>query len=202
MPDTDVRLSAVYYQSHENYNGSYYNESTKEIFSIGEECFLLRKGNKTALTIKLDSLGVLSVSSIDGAFEDGEISVGKIEFDGKTYLLLKSYLVEFDTGYGGTKIASQRLNDGNYFVLRPDDPTREDYRFVGWETADGTSFDFDAPVNRSIRLIARWQYTGEIEKEKGCSGNFSETVSAMAAMIAVAIAAALIRKKDYGKKEK
>ncbi|HBN12349.1 MAG TPA: hypothetical protein DD415_01895 [Clostridiales bacterium] len=45
-------------------------------------------------------------------------------------------------------------------VEKPQDPTREDYRFKGWYTSvvctEKFAYDFDNPVNENLRLFAGW----------------------------------------------
>lgn len=64
------------------------------------------------------------------------------------------HTVSFDTR-GGNGISAQSVQDGST-ATRPNDPTRDDYIFVGW-TLDGESYSFDTPVTNNITLVAEWE---------------------------------------------
>lgn len=66
-----------------------------------------------------------------------------------------SYTVSFDSA-GGSPVPSQTVEYGSRAV-RPKDPSRAGYAFVGWYTRDGKTFDFRAPVRADARLAARWR---------------------------------------------
>ena|GEM_PF-6706778 len=66
-----------------------------------------------------------------------------------------SYTVSFDSA-GGSSVPSQTVEYGSRAV-RPKDPSRAGYAFVGWFTRDGKTFDFRAPVRTDTRLVARWR---------------------------------------------
>ena len=77
------------------------------------------------------------------------------------------YPVKFDSN-GGSSVANQTIVKGNK-VTKPADPTRSGYTFVGW-TLNGSSYDFNTPVNGDITLKANWKevvvaktYTATIE---------------------------------------
>lgn len=63
------------------------------------------------------------------------------------------YTIKFNSN-GGSNINEQVIEDGNK-VLKPSDPTRNGYKFVGW-TLDGNEYDFGSSVNRDITLVANW----------------------------------------------
>ena len=78
----------------------------------------------------------------------------------------EKYTVSFDSN-GGSGVASQTIVKGNK-VTKPADPTRSGYTFEGW-TLNGSSYDFNTPVNGDITLKANWKevvvtktYTAEI----------------------------------------
>ena len=65
----------------------------------------------------------------------------------------QNYTVTFNSN-GGSSVASQTVVEGNN-VTKPNDPTREGYKFNGW-TLNGNSYNFSNPVTRNITLIANW----------------------------------------------
>ena len=63
------------------------------------------------------------------------------------------YTIKFNSN-GGSNINEQVVEEGNK-VSKPNDPTRNGYKFVGW-TLDGNEYDFGSSVNRNITLVANW----------------------------------------------
>ena len=55
----------------------------------------------------------------------------------------------------GTDPVVQEVTGG--YVKKPDDPTMEGYKFLGWYTEDGTLFDFSSVVYSSLTLYAMWE---------------------------------------------
>lgn len=60
--------------------------------------------------------------------------------------------------HGGNEIESQVIPTGDR-VVRPEDPAREGYTFLGWytESTGGTKYDFSTPVTGAMILHAQWQ---------------------------------------------
>jgi len=81
-------------------------------------------------------------------------SVGNKTFYAKFDKL--SYKVTFDTA-GGSAIEAQDIVYGDKAVRPEENPTRENYNFLGWITEDGEAFDFDAPITGTTTIYAKWQ---------------------------------------------
>ena len=64
------------------------------------------------------------------------------------------YTISFDTD-GGNQVVSQQVEEGKK-VTKPANPTKEGYEFLGWYS-DGTYFDFETPVEKDLKLEARWK---------------------------------------------
>lgn len=62
------------------------------------------------------------------------------------------YTVTFKDG--DSTLSSQEVYE-NKTVSRPDDPTKQDYFFVGWKKGNDI-YDFSSPVTESFDLIAHW----------------------------------------------
>lgn len=73
----------------------------------------------------------------------------------------KSYTIKFDSN-DGTIVESQTIKKGEK-VIKPIDPTKEGYKFVGWY-ADGNKYDFNDIVKKSFILRAKW--TNQDEEKK------------------------------------
>ena len=71
------------------------------------------------------------------------------------------YTITFDSN-GGSEVRSKRVGE-NGNVIRPTDPTREGYKFVGWYL-NNEEFDFNTKITSDLTLTARWE---EIEEEGG-----------------------------------
>lgn len=65
-----------------------------------------------------------------------------------------SYNVIFDSD-GGSEVEEQVIKSGNK-VIKPKDPIKEDYEFVGW-VLNNDIYDFDKIVNSDITLVAKWK---------------------------------------------
>ncbi|MBR4202072.1 MAG: InlB B-repeat-containing protein [Candidatus Methanomethylophilaceae archaeon] len=66
---------------------------------------------------------------------------------------LQLYVVAFDTA-GGSVIPAQYVEPGAKAV-KPADPTRSGYEFVGWYYNE-SPFDFDSPITADITIVAKW----------------------------------------------
>ena len=68
------------------------------------------------------------------------------------------YTVTFDSN-GGTTIRSKKVNE-NDIVIKPTEPKREGYKFLGWYLGD-EEFDFDTKITSNITLTAKWEKINE-----------------------------------------
>lgn len=69
-------------------------------------------------------------------------------------VIATTYTVKFDSA-GGTTVANQIVEEGKTAV-KPENPTREGYTFVGWYYNDA-AYNFSTKVINNILLIAKWQ---------------------------------------------
>lgn len=65
------------------------------------------------------------------------------------------YDVSFDSN-GGTAVDTQKNVQYGTTATKPENPTREGYRFLGWFT-NGEAFDFSTPITKSMTLTAKWE---------------------------------------------
>jgi hypothetical protein len=56
---------------------------------------------------------------------------------------------------GGSYVPSEIVTIGDT-ATEPEPPTKDDYVFVRWKTANGSAFDFSKPITEDITLIAAW----------------------------------------------
>ena len=69
-----------------------------------------------------------------------------------------TYKITYDAN-GGTAVAEQTVSFGDK-IIKPKDPTRNGYKFVGWyvNLTDKEAFDFDkATATQNITLHAKWE---------------------------------------------
>ena len=66
----------------------------------------------------------------------------------------RTFTVTFNVRIGAG-IQAQEVRVGDT-VEKPDDPTADGYTFIGWYV-DGQEYDFSAPVENDIEIIAEWE---------------------------------------------
>lgn len=76
------------------------------------------------------------------------------------YKNTKDILVLFEGNGGNLSVASSNLTDGK--LTRPDDPTKDGYRFAGWSLTNNINdlFDFETTVTQDMTLYAMWNEQG------------------------------------------
>ncbi len=83
-----------------------------------------------------------------------------------------TYTITFDTN-GGNEIKKLSVKkDGT--ITKPSDPTREGYKFIGWEY-QGEPWDFTNPVKENMTLVATWKKIEDGENVKVESIKVSNT---------------------------
>lgn len=68
------------------------------------------------------------------------------------------YVITFDSK-GGTDVPSQDAMYADY-VIEPEDPTREGYRFTGWYADENCNYPWDmenGQISQSMTLYAGWE---------------------------------------------
>lgn len=74
--------------------------------------------------------------------------------DSGTDVVSTKYIVRFDSN-GGSSVSSIEV-DENALVSRPNDPTRDGYKFISWQL-NGKDYDFSTRVNGNLTLTAKWE---------------------------------------------
>lgn len=74
--------------------------------------------------------------------------------DSGTGAVSTKYIVRFDSN-GGSSVSSIEV-DENGLVSRPNDPTRDGYKFISWQL-NGKDYDFSTRVNGNLTLTAKWE---------------------------------------------
>ena len=108
-------------------------------------------------------------------FGNPDVSPNYVWVDVTTY-----YEVVFNTGVEGLTVDTQTVKYGDK-VEKPEDPTREGYKFLGWfKDGEDTAFDFDTPITQKTELTARWEkktYTVTFDPNGGEVEPTSKTVT-------------------------
>ena len=100
------------------------------------------------LLLYLLTIGALALASCDDHSNDNNDK--KDNTEEKETL---SYTVTFDSN-GGSAISNITVKE-NEKILKPTDPTKDGFDFVGW-TLNGTNYDFNSTITENITLVATW----------------------------------------------
>lgn len=73
-------------------------------------------------------------------------------------LLIATFTVTFDLGYGSDSTHADVSVDNGEAVAEPSEPTRSGYTFLGWYTqkTGGSKYDFSKPVTADLTVFAHW----------------------------------------------
>ena len=82
------------------------------------------------------------------------------------------HTITFDSN-GGSNVPSQ-LTNYNEKTTKPADPTRNGYRFMGWQL-DGSLYDFDTPITGNITLTAVWEVLSGVLSETLQNNSYTVT---------------------------
>lgn len=67
----------------------------------------------------------------------------------------KSYTVTFNLNGGSGSIEKQMIKEGST-VIKPSNPTRSNYKFLGWYTSTKEEYQFNKKVSADLELYALW----------------------------------------------
>ncbi len=108
----------------------------------------ISKGGSSMKKLRLILSLILSTASLLALFSCAPVDNEPIDSS-------KTYTVEFDTA-GADAIATQTVSR-NAKIVKPEDPVREGYEFLGWYSGN-MLWDFDEyKVRKDIALVAKWQ---------------------------------------------
>lgn len=99
---------------------------------------------------------------------------------------VKVYTVTFDT-QGGSTVENQIVEEESY-IVKPQDPVREGYTFLGWVDGNGNDFDFNKAVTSDVTVVAKWKSA----KVGGCGSVLSGVGYVAVALLGCAM---LLKKK-------
>lgn len=128
--------------------------------------------------------------------------------DGVKYLRLKDQRVTFVTGEKdneGNQTVTVTAEDG-YKLEAPEEPSRKNLTFKEWCLGDGTAYDFDSVVTKTMTLYAKYtdgdgnEYLAVNAEKAGIPATTIVTVAGSAILIAVAVVCCMLIGKK-GKKD-
>lgn len=130
-----------------------------------ESAIKIDKGTSTNLPeIERDGYDFIGWYTEDGkAFDSKTVVTSDTKLVAKWQKKNTRYQVTFDANGGahttmdGGNNTLVQFTETNGTVLKPVDPERNGYTFVGWYTEDGKSFDFKTVLTSNIKLVAKWQ---------------------------------------------
>ena len=96
--------------------------------------------------------------TLTAKYEDEEITL-TYESEELTFIRRVNYTVTFETN-GGSEVKVVSVLNGKT-IEKPDDPTRTNYKFIGWRADEDSDalFDFENTViSGNITLYAKWEY--------------------------------------------
>jgi|GEM_PF-5832511 len=159
--------------SYQSYLGTYYNVSTRAILTLGtfnSASVLYSDGSKlTAQYYLLENGGVAFIAG--GKETPGVLAGTRLIIGADEFVHLTAYTVKFESE-GKTFIVST-VDGGGYVVAKPDEPVRENLKFVGWYTSmqGKEEFDFNSTIFHNMTLYARWEKASDNGSEGIDAGN-------------------------------
>ncbi len=179
---SDTREPVLILQDVEIYEGDTYelNDFVSSCFDVTSECEITyytedtdEEGNSIDYSniteVGDHTIKIVATDDYGNTTEPIETTLTIIEVEGNLYT------VTFDSN-GGSEITSRRVGE-NGSVIKPTDPTREGYTFLGWYL-NGEEFDFNTKITSDITLTARWEEItneGEGQGGSGSSGGGGST---------------------------
>lgn len=110
--------------------------------------------SEVQLETRVDGKAVIAWSKKRNDTNKENVFDGKVTSDMVLYATEYAPVIDFNSNGG---------NAVNYIIAREGDtislptPTRENYNFVGWETASGSTFNATTMPSTSVKLTAKWQ---------------------------------------------
>ena len=172
---SDIREPVLILQDVEIYEGDTYelNDFVSSCFDVTSECEITyytedtdEEGNSIDYSniteVGDHTIKIVATDDYGNTTEPIETTLTIIEVEGNLYT------VTFDSN-GGSEITSRRVGE-NGSVIKPTDPTREGYTFLGWYL-NGEEFDFNTKITSDITLTARWEEITNEGEGQGGSGS-------------------------------
>lgn len=110
--------------------------------------------SQVQIEARVDGNAVISWSKKKNDTNKDEIFNGKVTSEMVLYAAEYAPVIDFDSN-GGKAVNSVIAHEGDTISLST--PVKENYKFVGWQTASGEVVDYKIMPSSSVRLTAKWQ---------------------------------------------
>lgn len=110
--------------------------------------------SEVQLETRVDGKAVITWSKKRNDTNKEEVFNGKVTSEMVLYAAEYAPVIDFDSN-GGNNIKSIIARAGDTINLPT--PVRENYKFVGWQTASGSTFNATTMPTTSAKLTAKWQ---------------------------------------------
>ena len=130
------------------------------------------KGDKIKLPIiEKEGYDFLGWFINDGKIDDNYIYNKDVILQAKWEFVV-TYKVSFESN-GGSNVENIVVREGEKLTL-PENPSREDYNFLGWKYENGEFIEDNIIIDKDIVLYAEWEYkyycdSGYTLKDKKCT---------------------------------
>lgn len=157
----DTNAPVLITQNVEIYEGDSYelNDFVASCYDITSECNIdyYTEENGEVDYVNITQVGehaiwLIATDNYGNTTEPIEATLTILEAEGNLYT------VTFNSN-GGTEINSRQVLEGGS-VIKPADPTREGYIFIGWYLGND-EFDFNSAITSDLTLTARWEEISE-----------------------------------------
>lgn len=126
-----------------------------------EESWKALEDAYNAAKAEADKGDAADVGKLQGLVVDVSTAIQNLEVVGATEE--KSYTVTIDLA-DGTEATQQSVKEGNA-AIKPEDPVRKGYKFMGWYLAD-QEYDFATPVVMNIKIVAKWEANSLLQAQE------------------------------------
>ena len=215
MPDQQVKIKANITKivDYESFYGTYYNYSNGNIIALKENNVAQYINGADVSNATYEIISYASGKENTELGDDGKVVFNNtwlydlvindgnttktysvdgfsINDNGVIYKELGNYTVNYYLDkYDITPYHTQKVGDYNYKITDIEAPTKEGYKFAGWYFADGSEFDSDEMVVKTLSVYAKWEPLTETDKASCNSsmGSLPLTIGSVMILFAVAL---------------
>ncbi|MEE1315138.1 MAG: InlB B-repeat-containing protein [Faecalimonas sp.] len=200
-------MDVVHFGELEDYSGCeamYYSKESKSVIALyaDQKAKVTRDGKTEEITysVKEDTL-TLRFADTEEVYE---YYYNKFtDAEGRTYVRLGTYYLNFETGTEETIPQQQIDRTCGYVAQKPEAPKKEGADFMGWYLSDGTEYAFEEIVDHTITLYAKWSDDPEYQTVEAAAKTLSPMligIVASAIILAAGGAAGVIITRKRGGK--
>ncbi len=188
------------------YIGKYYDPVSKTFITLSNNNVAIYNEQQVSYQILIN--GEIIIGDVVGTALGEYIQLGTSAYD-----KLAESTVSFYSN-GGSAVDKQTVTPDSPYAVRPTDPTRTGYRFLGWTTEKNGDvyYDFESVVTGSIEIYAKWEKLsnggstgggsssggssgGDVVVAGGCGGNVTSSTPIIFIMAIMVCFVAVMRRK-------